>query len=107
MSPCKWVLAPRLLFKGFKISSCFGIKALCGGFLQTAMDPAREKDGLSEREKREIEAMKRGGGESETRRWPKDPWSDVTEQELKERNKKNRRIPFETRAPSVVTTAAL
>jgi hypothetical protein len=50
------------------------------------MDPARENDGLSEREKLENEAMKDGGGESETRRWPKDPWSDVTERELKERN---------------------
>jgi hypothetical protein len=78
--------AVRLLLKGFKIPSCFGIKALCGGFLQTAMDPARENDGLSEREKLENEAMKDGCGESETRRWPKDPWSDVTERELKERN---------------------
>jgi hypothetical protein len=32
--------AVRLLLKGFRIPSCFGIKALCGGFLQAAMDPA-------------------------------------------------------------------
>jgi hypothetical protein len=50
------------------------------------MDQVRENDGLSEREKLENEAMKDGCGESETSRWPKAPWSDVTERELKERN---------------------
>ena len=50
------------------------------------MDPARENDGSSEREKLENQAMKGGDGESKTRRWAKNPWSGVTERELKERN---------------------
>jgi hypothetical protein len=57
------------------------------------MDPARKNDGSfqaparsREREELENQEMKGGGGESKTRRWAKDPWGDVTERELKERN---------------------